>query len=283
VPTVQANEIIEILSLGGVARKSGVRIWGLEGIQKLVAPTATAFPTVEFLGQNTSQTATDPNLGQVSFDLKTRRALVAIPNELLVSSTPAYDRLLAELLGEAFAEHEDSIFFDSTAASGGPTPFYAASGTTTHLVGESANGGNLAYTDLLRTLRKSAEAKAKGSLAWYCSPRTFFDRILGLLDGNSRPVVTQDAVGPVPYKLFGWPVFVTPAVPNDLTNGSGSSQSYLMLANPKYLHIAQSGGIEIATSTEAAFATNQTLVRIAQGLDFAVAPAAGVTILKGVN
>jgi len=283
VPTIQAEEIIQILSTGGIARSSGARIWNLDGIQKLTVPTQTAFPTVEFLGQNTAQTATDPNLGQISFDLKTRRSLTVVPNELLRTSTPAYDAFLSELLGLAFAEHEDSIFFAASAATGGPTPFYATAGITTVMVGGSANGGSLAYSDILAVLKAAAAAKVKGACAWYMSPRTFFQRVLGLLDSQSRPIIVSDSTAAAPFRLFGYPIYVSPAIPENLTNGSGTSQSYILFTNPKFLHVAQSQGIDIAVSTERYFELNQVGVRCVQGIDFATAPAAGVVALKGVN
>jgi HK97 family phage major capsid protein len=94
VPTIQAEEIIGFLTIGGIARASGVRIWPMNGIQKMNVPTATALPSWVWTAQNSVQTPTDPNLGQMAFDLKERRALIAIPNQLLAVSVPAFDTLL---------------------------------------------------------------------------------------------------------------------------------------------------------------------------------------------
>ena len=284
VPVIQANEILSILTVGGVARSSGVRIWDLTGIQKLSIPAATAFPTVEFIGQNSVQTPTDPGLTQVNFDLKTRRALVVFPMELLKSSTPAYDAFLTELLAQAFAEHEDNIFFAVAAASGGPTPFYATANVTSVLVGGSANGGAIAYTDITNTLKAAYAAKLTGNLAWYMSPRSFFQRILGLTDSTSRPLIVSDPTAAAPFRLFGWRVYIVPGLPENLANGSGTNQSYVLLTNPRRcLHIAQSSEIEVGVSLERYFELNQVGVRVTQGIDFAACPPAGVVILKGVN
>jgi HK97 family phage major capsid protein len=201
---------------------------------------------------------------------------------MLRRTTPEIDGILTELLGEAFAEHEDSIFFAVSAASGGPTPFFATGGTTVHFVGESANGGTLTYSDILRTLRLAVAAKAKGPFVWFMSPRTFFDRVLPLEDTNGNNIVQKDGVAPIVYRLLGYPVFISPAIPENLSNGSGTNQSYVVLTNPKYLHLAQSGDIEVAVSTERYFEKNQTAIRVSQGLDFATAPAAGLVLLKGV-
>ncbi len=282
VPSLQADEIIGFLSVGGVVRAANARIWDLRGQQKLNVPVATASPTVEYLGENTAQTATDPNLSQMPFDLKTRRSLIAFPNELLKASTPGIDKIITELLGLSFAEKEDNAFFATTTVSGGPTSFYADANTTSHLVGESANGGSLAYSDLLRTLQKSSAAKAKGPMMWFASPRTFYQRILGLLDANSRPIVTSEATGPVQFRLFGSPVFISPEIPEDQTNGSGTNQSYLVYGPPRSIHIADSG-FEIAVSGEFFFSANQTAIRGTHMHDFGLAPAASLVKLIGID
>ena len=185
IPTVQSEEFVEFLTLGGVARASGIRIWDMMGIQKLNVVSALATPTFLWTGQNSAQTATDPNFGQLSFDLKERRAIVAVPNALLSVSVPAFDTLLASLLGAGAAEHEDAAIFGSTSASGGPTALVQVSGLSTLLVGGSANGGNLSFTDLTATLAKASAAKARPPFVWYTSPRTFWQRIYGMIDSSS--------------------------------------------------------------------------------------------------
>src|SRR5437868_13926807 len=86
VPNIQAEEIVAYLSIGGILRASGARIWPMNGIQKMIVPTALGAPTWVWMAQNSVQTPTDPNLGQMAFDLKERRSLVAIPNQLLAVS-----------------------------------------------------------------------------------------------------------------------------------------------------------------------------------------------------
>lgn len=294
VPTIQADTIIQYLALGGVARASGVRIWPMAGQQKLNIPLALAAPDWQFLAQNAAQTPSDPNLGQLSFDLKTRRCLTAIPNELLKTSEPAFDALLGALIGIAAAEHEDSVFFASSTTAGDPEALMAASGISTLLVGGSADGGDLAYTDILAMMAEAYAVKAKPPFAWYASPRTVFSRLYGLEDSNKRPLFipafsglaepkfTGAVAAPVGM-LFGHPVYCTPAIAEDESNGSGTNQSHMILTNPTYAHIAQSGSIEMAVSIERYFENNQTAVRAVHEVDFGYAPAAGIVALKGIN
>ena len=295
VPTIQADEIIQFLETGGIARASGVRVWPCEGIQKLTVPTALGAPSWVWMAQNSVQTATDPNLGQMAFDLKERRALIAVPNQLLQVSIPAFDVLLSELLGLGAAAHEDTAFFASSTVSNGPVALMSASGLSTLNCSGSANGGNLSYADILSVLAKMAAVKGRGPFCWYASPRTMYSRILGLLDLQSRPLYlptysagllqgpivgsTQQPVG----LLMGCPLYVSPYISETETLGSGSAQSHLIFCNPSYCHIAQDSSIEIAVSLERYFDSAQTAIRALQHEDFQFAPPQGVIVLQGVN
>jgi HK97 family phage major capsid protein len=294
VPTIQANEIIAMLSLGGVARSAGVRIWDMAGVQKINVPSATTAPTWEWLGQNTSQAATDANLGQLAFDLKERRCLTVVPNQLIAVSVPGFDTLLAQMIGQAAGEHEDTAIFATTTVTNGPAALYATATTSTLLVGGSANGGNIAYSDIVATLAKAAAAKAKGPFVWFASPRTFYTRLLGMIDLSSRPIMvptltqglTQGAQNlgvPAAGMLMGYPVYVTPAILENIANGSGTNQSFLVLTNPSYIHVAQDNAISINISTERYFELNETAIRGTQHLDTGYSPLAGVCVLKGIN
>ena len=72
VPTIQADEIIQFLETGGIARASGFRVWPMSGIQKLDVPVALGAPTSVWMAQNSAQQPTNPNVGQMAFDLKER-------------------------------------------------------------------------------------------------------------------------------------------------------------------------------------------------------------------
>ena len=283
VPTLQAAEIIAMLTDAGALRQFGPRIWPMANIQNINIPTATATPTVEWIGENTAQNASDPTFGQVPLSLKTARALIAIPNELLAVSTPAVDVAVTELLAIGFATKEDSSFFSTASQSGGPTSVYAAANTSKFLVGGTANGGNLAYSDVLATLDKAYTVAAQPPFKWVMHPRTFFQRLFGLIDLQSRPIVTQDVGDGFSFRLFGYPVVISTQIPIVQTNGSGTAQSYILLTNPNYVHVGDSGSLEIAFSAERYFDANQTAVRGVRRLDYGYGPPAGIVILQGVN
>jgi HK97 family phage major capsid protein len=281
VPTIQAAEIVALLSDYGALRRAGARIIPMIGLEKLTFPVAMTYPTQEWLGQNTQQSATSADLGQVSFSLKTCRSLTPIPNELLAVSVPPIDAIMAEILAIGAAEAEDKAFFSTTSVANGPSALYAdrANLTTLLAAGNSANGGSLTYQDLLSTLGASRKAKARGPFVWLTNPHVLYDCIAGLLDKNSRPIFDANVVV---QRLFGWPIIDSVWINQDQSNGSGTNQSYMILTNPTYLLLAEPGTVEIAVSQEFLFDRNQIAVRSIKRTDFGWAPKLGITILKGI-
>ena len=294
VPTIQADQISALLTSAQVIRKAGARIWPMNGIQKLNVPVATAAPTIVWGnsagsgsgGQGQTLTPSDPNLSQLAFDLKSQKALVAIPNELLAVSVPAIDAIVSQLIGDSFAQDEINKQLATSAGTGMPTPLYAASGvTTTNSNANSASGGAVKYTDLLGVVGSFYAQKGKGAPAWFMHPTVFYKDVMGILDSNGRPIVTgQDNVEQAFMgKLLGFPVYVSAEFPINQSVGSGSNQSYIAFTNPQYLHIADEGALELAVSFERFFDSNETAIRGVHRVDFGYAPAAAIILLEGVN
>jgi HK97 family phage major capsid protein len=294
VPTIQADTIISLLASANVIRAAGQRVWPMNGIQKLNVPVALAAPNIVWGnsagtgagGQGQALVPSDPNLGQVSFDLKSAKSLTAIPNELLATSVPAIDQIISEILALAFAQAEMNANVATTTGVGMPTPVYAAAGTTVVLAnGGNVNGGAPKYQDLLAVVGQFYAQKGKGKPAWFMHPTVFYKDIMGILDTNGRPIVTgQDNVEQAFMgKLLGFPVYVSAEFPTNQAVGSGSGQSYAIFTNPQYLHIATPGSLELSVSFERFFDSNETAVRGVDRLDFAYAPSQAIVLLQGIT
>jgi HK97 family phage major capsid protein len=266
----------------------------MPGIQRMNVPVESAAPTVVWGnsagsgagGQGQQLTPSDPNLSQVQFDLKTAKALVAIPNELLATSVPAIDQIVSEILALAFAQAEMNAMVATSAGTGMPGTVFAAAGTTViNANGGSANGGAVKFTDLLAQIGQFYAQKGKGKPAWFMHPTVFYKDVMGIVDANGRPIVTgfDSLEGAFQGRLFGFPVFVSAEFPTNQAVGSGTNQSYILFTNPQYLHIADRGSLELAVSFERFFDSNETAVRGVHALDHAYAPAQAIIILQGVN
>lgn len=294
VPTIQADQIIQLLTSANVIRASGARLWPMKGIQKLNVPVATASPNIVWGnsagsgsgGQGQTLTPSDANLGQLAFDLHSAKALTAIPNELLAVSVPAIDQIISEIFALSFAQAEINAQLATTQGTGMPLPLYAATGlTVVNSNGGNANGGAVTFTDLLNVVGQFYTAKGKGTPCWYMHPTVFYKDVMGLKDSNNRPIITgfDSLEGPFQGRLFGYEVYVSAEFPTNQSVGSGSNQSYIAFTNPNYLHIADEGALELAVSFERFFDSNETAVRGCHRLDYGYAPAAAIVILAGVN
>ena len=189
------------------------------------------------------------------------------------------------------AEHEDQTIFASSRVTGGPINLLGVPNISTLNVGNSANGGNLAYSDLLATMAKAASVRARPPFTWFMSPRTFYSRIMGLVDLQSRPIFIPTATEglynapPTSFyvgRILGWPAYITPFISETEALGSGTNLSHLFFTNSSYLHLAQDSYLAIAVSTEFLFSSNSTALRATQHEDFSAAPPQGCVALLGI-
>ncbi len=227
VPTLQANEISPDARDGRDSPFLRLPHLADEGVQKLNVPTAFTAPQWVWMAQNSVQRTirSEPGPGGVRFERKTlpdRRTEPAARDQ-----RSRIRHAHQSVIGLAAGEHEDTAFFASAHVSGGP----AASPGAEHLhaqLGGSANGGNLAYSDIFAILAKAAAAKAKPPFAWYMSPRTFYQRVLGMIDLSSRPIViptqTTGLYPQVQFSLMGWPVYISPFILENEALGSGTNR-----------------------------------------------------------
>jgi HK97 family phage major capsid protein len=294
VPTSQADQIIGLLTSANVVRAAGARIWPMGGNQKMNVPVATASPSIVWGdgsgngpgGTGQTLTPSDPNIGQLAFDLKNQKSLVAVPNELLAVSVPAVDQVISEILAASFAQDELNAMLATSAGTGKPATLYAAAGTTQiNANGGNANGGAVSLSDLLGVLGAYFAQRGKGTPCWFMHPTVFYKDVMGIKDSSNRPIITgfNSLEGPFQGRIFGYPCFVSAEFPTNQSVGSGSNQSYIVFTNPQYLNIADAGSLELAVSYERFFDSNQTAVRGVHRVDFGYAPAAAIVLLKGVN
>ena len=80
-------------------------------------------------------------------------------------AVPGLDSVMEQLIAIAMSETEDTAIFGTTLISNGPLNLTGTSGLSTLLVGGSANGGNLSYSDLTGTIAKAYSVKARGPFA----------------------------------------------------------------------------------------------------------------------
>ncbi len=252
VPAIQADAITGQLAQLATARAAGGRIWPMKGIQDLNVPVAVAgSPQFVWQAQNSRQTASDPNLGQMAFDLKLSQALLLLPIQLFRAALPQWDAILEDSFALGLAEAEDQAMHATSTVA----------------------------------MQKIVDLKARPPFAWFLAGRTWL-RILSINDTTSRPILDDFAPsdgGPQIGHLFGFPVFSTASIPVTESVGSGSGQSHAVFTNPKAIHIAESGDVSLETSTDFALESGDVALRVGHKIAFGYQPAASLVVLAGIN
>lgn len=281
VETTTAEVIGAYASLGGALDAAGPRIIPMPNVLKktLVLPS---IPDFQWLGASSQISAADPVVGQVTANLKFRKALVEVSNELMATSNPAVDEYLAEIFGVAAGESTDQYVFSASDVAGAPKCLFTTPTVTRVLVGANPNGGALAYSDIFAMIDAAHANGCHMPWCFFCSPRTF-DRIFELATSTSMPFLTPRALqtGPSAWSLFDIPLYVSPAIPEDLITGSNTDTSYMVLADPKFFNLFR-GGFELSISTERLFDANASLVRCTAHEDISYFPPEAIIVLEGV-
>jgi len=96
------------------------------------------------------------------------------------------------------------------------------------------------------------------------------NKIWSLKDSNGRPILRPKRAenGGSAFELLGFPLYITPTIPNHI--GSGSATSFLLFTFPENIQIAN-GQMELAVSEGFRFEFNQVAVRIVAPRDFSLA------------
>ena len=126
-------------------RRLGPRIWPMVNIENLTIPGRDSHSGHSMAWEKILPDRQATRFcNQVLLQLKTARGLVALPNELIATSSPAVDTAVTELLAVGLGNKEDTAFFATTTQTGGPVSIYAAAGTTKFAAANNnANGGTV--------------------------------------------------------------------------------------------------------------------------------------------
>lgn len=285
-PPEFAAEVIELLRARSVVRKAGVRTLTFSN-GKLTLPrfaTGTAF---SYVGEGTPAAASGPTFDALTLTAKILQGFIPISNDLLKGTSYNIDQIVRDDAVAGIATKEDITFIRSDGSGNTPTGLrYIASGGNIIAANATVNIANV-KKDLskLRLALKSAFVPLTKA-AWIISPRTE-EYLLGAVTANDLPAfpeMQQGMIGRYPY-------FVSEQIPENL--GVGTDETEVYFVDFDQFVLADSGGIELAVSTEAsysdgtnlksAFAQNETVIRVQTEHDFGARHPQAVAVLTGVK
>lgn len=290
VPEDVSSEIIELLRPASVIMRGGPRVVPLPNGNLTMNRQVTG-ANFSYVGEQQDIPATGMTLGQVKLSAKKLTGLIPISNDLLRSASVAADRLVRDDIVAGSAVAMDTAFLRSTGGDFTPLGLrHQLTGTAfaaTNILAVTAGNTLASITGDLGRMELALlnQNIALEGAAWIMAPRTMM-RLMNIRDGNGNFAFPEMQNG----QLRGKPVLVTTTIPINL----GTAESELYLVAFPHVLVGEHSGLEIATSTEAAyrdasgnlqaaFSRDETIMRAIQHHDIGLRHLPAVAILTGVN
>ena len=233
----------------------------------LLFPRRTSGATAYWIDENVAITASDPNSNQVTLTAKKVTGAVTIASELLADSVASIaDWIAAELaltLGNAVEEAAWSGNPSNAPAVAGLVSTYtggllAASGATYAASLVTAAGDTpdeVTKANLLAMMAKVPQHSRVGA-KWFCCPFFFASCMQNLDLAQGGSVGLSQGMG---LTFLGSPVVLTDRLPSGADSTGAIMALYGNMANSSYYGVRQ--GIEIASSDQVNFLSDQTVIR----------------------
>ncbi len=230
-------------------------------------PRRTGGTTAYWIDENTAITASDPTMNQVSLTAKKVTGAVVVASELLQDSIVSIADFIATELGLSLANA-----VEAAAWSGNPASAPGVAGlVTSHTGGLLASSGATYAASLVTAAGDTPDEVTKANLLammaavpqhsrqgakWFCSP-FFFATCMQALDLNQGGSVgLSQGMG---LTFLGSPVVLTDRLPSGADSTGVVMALYGNMANSSYYGVRQ--GIEIASSDQVNFLSDQTVIR----------------------
>lgn len=259
-PTEFASEVVELVSAFGAARRYGTVFPLGSGTVKLnKLGTDTTFGLIAASGTVTEKS---PTITQVTFTAEKFGGLVRVPSEIEADTAVAFGQFIARYAARQMAYVEDWNFFRGTGGASGVNG--TAKGLTATVVDDSKTlalaSGDLAPSDItlakVRTLRSKVDAAALGMSAYYMHP-TMESLLASFNTSGTNPYRANGLNG---ASLDGFPIRWVDVMPAYSTTDAASTV-FMLFGDVSYQYLGVRGGMRFESSAEAAFATDEVLIR----------------------
>ena len=268
-PTQYAGEVAELVYQYGQARRFGTVFPLGSGVVKL--PRLKTDTVFGLLTQSAGVTEVSPATEWVTFTVEKFGGMVRLPTEMDEDSIVAIGQFVARYGARQIAQCEDYQFFRSTGAGSGQngtakglTSSCAAAGDNKlYSQAGSSSGTKTHQSDMtladLRALRAIPNGAALARAAYYMHP-TYEANLVAFNTSATVTPFLRNAVGGEPT-LDGFPVRWVPVMPA-MSAGVSASLAHVVFGDVSFNYLGIRGGVRFDTSREAAFTTDEILIRI---------------------
>ncbi len=273
-PTQYSGQVVALVGMFGTARKYGT-VFPL-GAATVKLPKLKTDPTFGLLAQSTAISEKSPQTEWVTFTPEKFGGLVRLPNELDEDSIVPLGRFIAEYAARQIAYVEDWNFWRGTGAASGVNG--TAEGLTKSVATDSKTttstglGSPSEFTVThFRTLRGVCDAGALRRGAYFLHPS--FEALLATFNTsgnkpfNPAAQITGSGANPMEITptLDGYPVRWIDVMPVYSTSDVLSTV-HVLFGDASYNYLGVRGNMRFDTSMDAAFETDEILVRAIERL-----------------
>jgi len=269
-PVGYSGEVVALVGMYGSARRYGTVFPAGSGQLKL--PRLKTDPAFGLLSQSTALTEKSPQTEWVTFNAEKFGGLIRLPSEMDEDSVIALGNFIADYAARQIALCEDHQFFVSTGAGSGVNGSIEGlckSVVTNSKTTVSGTLGSPAEFTLahFRAVRTVPAASALRQGAYYCHPT--FEPLLASFNNstNGRPYNPNAQIqgtGAQPFivgpTLDGFPIRWIDVMPVYSTSDVLSTV-HVLFGDVRYQYLAPRGPVRFQTSIEAAFETDEILIR----------------------
>lgn len=289
VPTSMARSLYEYMEASIAAFRIGAQQINTASGENIDFPKLAAHGiATQVSGQGTLLAGTDPTFAKLTLNANKYGQLVLVANEVLTDAAFDVASFLGQNIGRALGRLVDQHLINGTGSitnaiiGNGVTPSTASLGSTNTggTVGSTVVGLNPTW--LIDAVHKINDEYRSSGAVWLIKDSSAADirKIRAGAGGTEdeflwQPSVTAGLINGQPDTLLGFPVYTDPNIAsigsNNIFGGFGDFSTY---------YLRQVGNVQIASSTERYFDTDQTAFRGKWRGDGGYIDANGVGLLK---
>lgn len=169
----------------------------------VTVPTSSAKPTATWVAEGVGSDKQKKALGSITFAYHKLRCAISMSLEVSLVTYPMFESQFVANVAEAMVKAEEKAIIDGS-GSGQPKGVLKETVVTGQNIDIAAATTALAYTDLVKAEAALPQAYDADAV-WCMTKKTFFEQIVGMVDGNKQPVarVNYGINGKPVYSLFG--------------------------------------------------------------------------------
>lgn len=269
-PVQYSAEVAELVYEYGVARKVGT-VFPL-GTASVKLPKLSSSPTFGLIAMSGTVTEKSPQVTFVTFSPEKFGGLIRLPSEIEADSIVAMGQFLARYSGRQMAQVEDYNFFRSTGAASGQNGtakglLVTVNGSNDNILyiqGNSASSGKTKPSDA--TLADYRGLRAASGLngavlqraKYYMHPT--YEQALVAFNTSATVQPYQRGTAGQPATLDGFEIVWVPDMPAYSTSAAATTV-HVLFGDASFQYLGVRAGFAFDTSREAAFGTDEVLVR----------------------